>query len=269
MPRYYTVKSRFDRFSAEGGRSKNKMAGLDLNEPNSHVFSTFQLDVLDDELITAGEFLTDYTENTKPTQTGVPTEETEQTEEIENRQLNNDDIETFIEQNRNKTTKKKTASDLIVFYRWAKTVKETKQLDEIQPQELDKLLAHFVLKVRKQNGDEFEPDKLTSLFRSIDRFLRERGKEYSILTDRQFSPARETLSSKRKQRCCAGKGQKPNKAAGLTEGEIQQLWTGEQLGDHSPQSLLRTIWFNNTMFFGWPAFQLISEEKIQENFASF
>jgi len=66
--------------------------------------------------------------------------------------------------------------------------------------------------------------------------------------------AREALSSKRKQLDrCAGKGQKPNKAAGLTEDEIQQLWSAKQLGDYSPQSLLRTIWFNNTMFFGWRA----------------
>ena len=149
MPRYYTVKSRFDRFSAEGGRSKNKMAGLDLDEPNFDVFSTFQLDVLDDELITAGEFLTEYTKNTEPTQT----------EKTENRQLNDDDIKTFIEQNRNKNTKKKTASDLNVFYRWAKTVKETRQLDEIQPQELDKLLAHFVLKVRNKTETSLSPTR--------------------------------------------------------------------------------------------------------------
>jgi len=65
--------------------------------------------------------------------------------------------------------------------------------------------------------------------------LRERGKQYSILTDRQFSTAREALSSKRKQLRRAGKGQKPNKAAGLTEDEIQQLRTAKQLGDHPPK----------------------------------
>ena len=53
MPAYYTVKSRFDRLSVEGVRSKNKMAGLDLDETNLDVFSIFQLDVLDDKLITA------------------------------------------------------------------------------------------------------------------------------------------------------------------------------------------------------------------------
>ena len=75
---------------------------------------------MEDELITADESLTEYTENTKPTQTGIPTEETEQTKKTENRQLNGDDIETFIELNRTKNTKKKTASDLNAFYRWGK-----------------------------------------------------------------------------------------------------------------------------------------------------
>ena len=35
------------------------MARLDLDEPNFDVFSTFQLDVSDDKLITAGESLTE------------------------------------------------------------------------------------------------------------------------------------------------------------------------------------------------------------------
>ena len=52
---------------------------------------------------------------------------------------------------------KKTTIDLNVFYWWAKTVNETRRLEETLPEELDKLLAHFFLKARKQNGDDFEP----------------------------------------------------------------------------------------------------------------
>ena len=37
----------------------------------------------------------------------------------------------------------------------------------------------FVVKIRKQNGEEFEPDTLTSFSRSFDRFLREQGKHSS------------------------------------------------------------------------------------------
>ena len=181
------------------------------------------------------------------------TETTEQTEQTEIGQRNDEDIDNFITENRNKNTTKKTQSDLNVFYRWAKTVNETRTLENISEQELEKLLAHFVLNARKQNGDEYEPDTLTSMLRSFDRLLREKGKHYSILTDRQFAKAREALSCKRKQLRRAGKGQKPNKALGLSETQIQKLWDEKQLGCHTPQSLLRTVWFNNTMFFGWRA----------------
>ena len=43
-------------------------------------------------------------------------------------------------------------------------------------QELDKLLAHFVLNIAKQNGDKYEPDTLTSLLQSFDHLLEEKEK---------------------------------------------------------------------------------------------
>ena len=188
------------------------MAELDEpgDEPNFDLFGSFGLDFFsDDELLLT---------------------ETDLTEQTEIGQLNDEDIDNFITENRNKNTTKKTQSDLNVFYRWAKTVNETRTLENISEQELDKLLAHFVLNARKQNGDEYEPDTLTSMLRSFDRLLREKGKHYSILTDRQFAKAREALSCKRKQLRRAGKGQKPNKALGLSETQIQKLWDEKQLG---------------------------------------
>ena len=224
----------------------------DIDEPNFDIFASFPLDIFKEDIPTATDSLTEITETTETTRTATSSEKTVQNEQTENVQLNDVDIDSFIEQNRNRNTTKKT-SDLNVFYRWAKTVNETRRLEEILPEELDKLLAHFFLKARKQNGDDFEPDTLTSLCRSFDRFLRENGKQYSILTDREFSKAREALSSKRKQLRRSGKGQKRDKAVGLCEADIQQLWEMKQLGDETPQSLLRTVWFNNTLFFGWRA----------------
>ena len=42
---------------------------------------------------------------------------------------------------------------------------------------------YFVVKIRIQNGEEFEPDTLTSISRSFDRFLREQGKHSSRAAD--------------------------------------------------------------------------------------
>ena len=149
----------------------------DIDEPNFDIFASFPLDIFKEDIPTATDSLTEITETTETTRTATSSEKTVQNEQTENVQLNDVDIDSFIEQNRNRNTTKKTTSDLNVFYRWAKTVNETRRLEEILPEELDKLLAHFFLKARKQNGDDFEPDTLTSLCRSFDRFLRENGKQ--------------------------------------------------------------------------------------------
>ena len=112
------------------------MAELDEpgDEPNFDLFGSFGLDFFSDDKLLLTE--TDLTEQT---------ETTEQTEQTEIGQLNDEDIDNFITENRNKNTTKKTQSDLNVFYKWAKTVNEKRTLENISEQELDKLLAHFVL----------------------------------------------------------------------------------------------------------------------------
>ena len=83
------------------------MAELDEpgDEPNFDLFGFFGLDFFsDDELL-----LTE-------------TDLTEQTEQTEIGQLNDEDIDNFITENRNKNTTKKTPSDLNVFYRCSKQI---------------------------------------------------------------------------------------------------------------------------------------------------
>ena len=190
-------------------------------EHNSEFLDSFYFDNLDDELSEALDFFTDPTNN--------------------NSTLNEQDVQQFVEQNRNKNTVNKTSSSLNVFYKWAKSINENRNIDEIPASDLDNILAHFVIKIRKQNGDEYEPNTLTSFFRSFDRFLRQQGKTYNLMTDRQFARAREALASKCKQLRRQGKGQRPNKALGLSSEQIDKLWSTEQLSNKSPQSLLRTV----------------------------
>ena len=167
--------------------------------------------------------------------------------------LNNDDIETFIKENQNHNTVRKTKSDLNILKKWFHGVEENRDILEIPPVELDKLLSHFFVKVRKADGTDYEPDSLTSFQRSIDRYIRENNKLYSILTDKEFRKSRESLEAKRKELRRSGKGRRPNKAIGLTSQEADKLWDEGQLGCHSPISLLKTVWFNNTLHFGWRA----------------
>ena len=89
------------------------MAELDEpgDEPNFDLFGFFGLDfVSDDELLLTETDLTEQTETT------------EQTEQTEIGQLNDEDIDNFITENRNKNTTKKTQSDLNVFYRCSEQI---------------------------------------------------------------------------------------------------------------------------------------------------
>jgi len=123
-------------------------------------------------------------------------------------------------------------------------------MEDIPPKELYTLLAHFFIKVRKLNRDEFKPGTLTSFQRSFDRYLRQHRKNYNIVQDKIFESSYEVLESKRKQLRLSGKGGHPNKALGLTNDVLAKFWSKKQLGDQSPEALLCTVWLNNTMHFG-------------------
>ena len=80
------------------------------------------------------------------------------------------EISSFIEANRNKNTTKKTKTDLNVWsrrYNSQNSINERRPMEDIPPEELNSLLAHFFIKVRKLNGEEFEPGTLTSFFRPL------------------------------------------------------------------------------------------------------
>ena len=155
------------------------------------------------------EFKENYTETTTP----------------DPKEMANKEITEYIEANKNVNTKKKTISDLKMFHRWCKTQDESRDILEIPPEELDQLMSLFFIKVRKQDGSAYEPGTLTGVQRSIDRYLRENRKSYSPISDRLFELSRSTLASRRKELRKDGKGRKPNKALGLTEDEVEQLYS--------------------------------------------
>ena len=119
----------------------------------------------------------------------------------------------FVDQQKNKNTKRKTESDLKTWYTWCAKHGETRELEDIPPTELDRLLGHFFVTVRKKDGSLYEPDTLSSFHRSTDRHLtKDLHKPYSIIRDTQFAPSREKLKASRKFLKGKGKGNKPNAA---------------------------------------------------------
>ena len=70
------------------------------------------------------------------------------------------------------------------------------------------------------------------------------------MKDAEFEQARKALQSKQKDLKQIGQGNKPNASVALTEEEIKLLYDQELLGTSTPEALLNTIWFNNTIHFG-------------------
>ena len=58
------------------------------------------------------------------------------------------------------------------------------------------------------------------------------------------------LKSKQRNLKKQGFGNKPKAADALTDDDIENLYQSGQLGNSTPESLLNTLWINNTMHFG-------------------
>ena len=110
-------------------------------------------------------------------------------------------------------------------------------------QELDRILQEFYCHVRKQNGDEYEPDSLRTRLAALNRHLSGCGCSCSIIKDRgEFKESRLVPNGKAIQLRENGNGKKSKKADPLNaEGEI--LWNTEVLGGDNPKSLNRTVFY--------------------------
>ena len=67
-------------------------------------------------------------------------------------------IETFIEEQENQNTVKKTKRDVALSTEFLQTKGETQsEIAEIPPAELNELLSEFILSVRTKEGQDYEP----------------------------------------------------------------------------------------------------------------
>jgi hypothetical protein len=158
--------------------------------------------------------------------------------------MQQDKVKHFTDGQQSKNTLKKTMQDVI------KMKREVREIQQIPHEELNTLLASFILTTGKKDGSEYEPSTLRGMISSIDRKPRRHKYAHSIISncnDTAFNLTRQALKEKQKQQ---GKGNKPNRAKPLTEDEIEQLYEAKLLGNSSPESMLNTVWLNNTIHFG-------------------
>ena len=72
----------------------------------------------------------------------------------------------------------------------------------------------------------------------------------SIINDKEFELFRKCLQAKQKELKKAGRGNKDKPAVAITDEEVDILYENNLLGVSSTESLLNTVWLNNTIHFG-------------------
>jgi hypothetical protein len=162
----------------------------------------------------------------------------------------NDDIDNFIFQNENENTRRKTLSHIKLLCQFLSEEGEFREIQNIPPMELDNHLCKFAICVRQKNGNEYEPSYLRGMFGSFERYLRRHRYSVSLIKGHEFSRSKEVLKCKQKNLKKQGKGNLPNRADAVSDEEINILFEKGCLGTSSPNALLNTMWYLNTLHFG-------------------
>ena len=85
---------------------------------------------------------------------------------------------------------------------------------------------------------------------SFDRHLNRMNYGLSIVQSIEFARVREVLKAKQWEFKSQGKGNRVHKASPINDEEIDTLWQSKQFGSSTPESILDTLWFFNTVHFG-------------------
>ncbi|XP_035681593.1 uncharacterized protein LOC118419337 [Branchiostoma floridae] len=156
-----------------------------------------------------------------------------------------------------KNTTRKTLSDVNVFKRFcsAPPFNEPRPPEEIPPSELSPLLISYFTSCKKNNGQNYEPESLNSMLRSMERYLKASGYAYSVVQSEEFRELR--LSIKRRKDELKELSHVKNSAEIVsnskknfpTDEEEMILYSKGVVGLTNPFSLLCAVWVNNSKHF--------------------
>jgi len=181
--------------------------------------------------------------------------------------VNDQDVEAMMKSAENENTKK--SSNWVVrlletFVREAGLLPESTPFDFASigedPTMMANILTKFFTTAKRADGGDYEPNSIRGIMGGIDRYLaaNRKPKVFHDSTNPQYVYVQEVAKSKMKKLKSMGKGNLPNRAAPLTDEEIEKLWTSGQLGRQTPRTLINTMWWYNSLHFGMRA---ITEHK--------
>ena len=98
---------------------------------------------------------------------------------------------------------------------------------------------------------------------ALDRHSSEQGYKFTIMRDSEFHSSKQVLEGKARQFRQFGKGKHPNKPLRLTEEEQDVLCKAEKFGSKTPDTLISSMWWLLTQFFGLRSHQEHHEMKME------
>ena len=113
----------------------------------------------------------------------------------------------------------------------------------MEPKVLAIHISSFIRGLCKADGSAYEPRTITSVYCSIDTYLRKHGYPYATTKDEYFKTTKEVVEAKGKLVKTAGKGNLPNRAKSLTLTEEDQLWTRGGFAHDDPVQLVAGLWY--------------------------
>ena len=126
------------------------------------------------------------------------------------------DLKRLKDKNKNKNTIRSTVTWIKRFEAWRKERGINNELENIPENELDNVLQSFFAEIRKSDGTDYEPECLRVMLSAMDRYLKDKGRGYSILKDKMFTNCRKVLNGKAIELEREGMGKHKNKSDALT-----------------------------------------------------
>ena len=126
-------------------------------------------------------------------------------------------------------------------------------INQMTKTELNYWLSHFVVEVRRRDGELYPPNTLYQICCGLQRAIRETNPDWNLFTQPEFSDFRDTLDAQMKDSRAKGLGNNKRQAEPITAEEENIMWASGVLGTHSPQVLVDTLFFShwNVLWLTW------------------
>ena len=128
-------------------------------------------------------------------------------------------------------------------------------------------LGKFVLEVRKVDGSEYPPKTLYALVCCFKRYFEANGvHDINPISpnDPRFGGFRQTLDAEMQRLHARGLGTKKKQAEPISPDEEAILWSCGQLGCHSAEALLNTVYYYNCKVFGLRSIETFSASSLRK-----